>query len=267
MTSIREAAVDDITAVAAGEARSAAERAGVAIRDMTTPDDHTAVARLLTHVWGLTDDRPKIPHELLCALGKAGNYISGAYADGELIGASVAFYTDHARAALHSHITGISPLYAGRSVGYAMKLHQRAWCLARGIDVIQWTFDPLIARNAHFNLVKLRATAVEYLPDFYGSVADAVNAGDLSDRLFVRWDLRDPAVVAAAAGRRIEREGDVSVPVPADIERLRVSDPTLARSWRLGVRAQLSALLGGGAQIVDFHRTDGYVVHKRKATP
>ena len=117
-----------------------------------------------------------------------------------MVGAAIAFHSTPDRHALHSHIAGVAPGLAGRSIGYAMKQHQRGWALARGIDVIEWTFDPLVARNAYFNCAKLRALPVEYLTNFYGVMPDVINGDDETDRLLVRWQLRDADVADAASG-------------------------------------------------------------------
>ena len=117
---------------------------------------------------------------------------------GTLIGAAVAFFgIDH----LHSHITGVDPATQSRGVGFALKLHQRAWALDRRIESVHWTFDPLVGRNAYFNLHKLGARAIEYLPDFYGRMTDGINGGDAtSDRLYSSGTSASPEAVAAAAG-------------------------------------------------------------------
>jgi len=251
-----------VTAVSAAE--HAAARAGVEVREVTDIDEQAAVVRLLAEIWGRSLDNPPVPPELLRAFSKAGNYISGAFAADELVGAAIAFHSTPDRHALHSHIAGVAPALAGRSVGFAMKLHQRGWALARGIDAIEWTFDPLVARNAHFNVAKLRALPVEYLPDFYGPMTDAINEGDETDRILVRWELRDDEVAAAASGRPAlvdsTAPGHVAVAVPADIERLRAAAPAQARAWRHAVRDRLTELLGAGGRVVGFDRSDGYIV-------
>ena len=85
---------------------------------------------------------------------------------------------------------GVRHEAVGRGIGAAMKLHQRLWCLEHGITRMSWTFDPLIARNAYFNIgARLGALPSEYHPDFYGQMRDGVNAGHASDRVFVEWDL------------------------------------------------------------------------------
>ncbi len=93
------------------------------------------------------------------------------------------------------------PAGLGRSVGFALKVHQRAWCLRRDVRVIAWTYDPLIRRNAYFNLVKLGARPVEYLRNFYGVMDDVINGGTETDRMLVHWDLRSAAAAEASAGR------------------------------------------------------------------
>lgn len=255
---------DAVATSAVSAAEQAAVLAGVDVREVTAIDEQAAVVRLLSEIWGRSLDNPPVPPELLRAFGKAGNYISGAFAGDVLVGATIAFHSTPDRHALHSHIAGVTPALIGRSVGFAMKLHQRAWALARGIDAIEWTFDPLVARNAHFNVAKLHAMPVEYLPDFYGPMSDAINGGDETDRVLVRWDLRDEEVAAAASGHPVvvdaNAPGNAAVAVPADVERLRMTDPSRARAWRRSVRGQLTELLGSGGRVVGFDRQAGYIV-------
>ncbi|MDY0909702.1 GNAT family N-acetyltransferase [Microbacterium sp. CFBP9034] len=262
MTDLMFADAAVTTAVSAAE--SAAQTAGVEVREIVGISEQAEVVRLLSSIWGRSPDNPPVPPELLRAFGKAGNYIAGAFAGSELVGATVAFHSTPERRALHSHIAGVTASHVGRSVGFAMKLHQRGWALARGIDAIEWTFDPLVARNAHFNVAKLRARPVEYLTNFYGEMGDAINGDDETDRLLVRWELRDGEVEAAAAAHPIVVDASgpryVAIAVPPDIERLRADDLASARLWRRRVREQFTALLGAGGQVVGFDRSAGYVV-------
>ena len=148
--------------------------------------------------------------ELLRAMGKAESYVAGAF-DAEhpeagMVGVCVGFHSTPAARAMHSHIAGVTPAVAGRHVGFALKLHQRAWCLDRGIDLTEWTFDPLVSRNAYFNLAKLGARVAEYLPDFYGSMTDAINRATTSDRILVHWSLASPEVAQACAGSPVRAD-------------------------------------------------------------
>jgi len=255
---------DAAIATAVSAAEDAADAAGVQVREVSGIAEQADVVRLLTSIWGRSPDNPPVPPELLRAFGKAGNYIAGAFAGDDLVGATIAFHSTPGRHALHSHIAGVVATHVGRKVGFAMKLHQRGWALARGIDAIEWTFDPLVARNAHFNVAKLRAMPVEYLTNFYGEMTDAINGDDETDRLLVRWDLRDGEVEAAAAGHPVAVDStardSVAIAIPADIERLRLTDLPAARAWRRTVREQFTALLGAGGRVVGFDRTAGYIV-------
>jgi predicted GNAT superfamily acetyltransferase len=275
-------------AVAAADA--AARAAGVEVRELTSQRELDDVYRMYNDIWRPDPTNPPVTSELLRALSKAGNYVSGAFDAGTLVGASVGFFGAPVDGALHSHIAGVSTAARGRSVGFALKLHQRAWSLLRGVALVAWTFDPLVRRNAYFNIVKLAASPAEYLPNFYGYMHDAINAGDDSDRLLVRWQLDCAAVVAACAGATTaadaqrEREKGAAVAlgigadggpevgtfdaetllvaVPPDIEAVRTRDPGDARNWRVAVRDSLGALLADGAGVTGFDRAGWYVVRR-----
>ncbi|ONI77664.1 GNAT family N-acetyltransferase [Kribbella sp. ALI-6-A] len=179
---------------------AAAASAGVHVRMLTELSELEGVYRLYDSIWRPDPKNPPVTTELLRALTKAGNYVSGAYDGDELIGACVGFFSAPAEVAMHSHVAGVSGRARGRHVGFALKLHQRAWALRRGITAISWTFDPLVRRNAYFNLCKLAAEPAEYLTNFYGDMHDGINNGDDTDRLLVRWQLESPAVAKAATG-------------------------------------------------------------------
>jgi predicted GNAT superfamily acetyltransferase len=263
---------------------AAAEAAGVVVRELHEMERLQAVQRLFAAVWRPAEGNPPpMTGELLRALAHAGGYVAGAYAGTRLVGASVGFFTAPPEPALHSHITGVAPDGQRRGVGFALKVHQRAWALARGLDRVVWTFDPLVARNAWFNLAKLGAVPTAYLEDFYGPMTDAINAGMASDRLLLDWPLDDPAVAAACAGRprRPSPAGAaapaaltagpdlepvahpvdapaVTVAVPPDVEGL---DPERRRAWRQAVRACLGGRLAAGAAVAGFLRDpDRYLV-------
>jgi predicted GNAT superfamily acetyltransferase len=187
-----------IVSDAARDGLAAAASAGVEVRELRELADLDQVYRLYDSIWRPDPKNPPVTTELLRALTKAGNYVGGAYDGDTLIGACVGFFGAPAEVTMHSHVAGVSGTARGRNVGFALKLHQRAWALERGVTAISWTFDPLIRRNAYFNLTKLAALPTEYLTNFYGLMADGINNGDDSDRLLVRWQLDDPAVVAAA---------------------------------------------------------------------
>jgi predicted GNAT superfamily acetyltransferase len=185
---------------------------GVEIRTVDGVDEVREVEALFADIWHTTVERPPVNADVLRALAHTGCYVAGAFdGDGRLVGASAGFFgggRDDLH--LHSHITGVAPDVQGRHIGLALKLHQRQWCLDRGVDAVTWTFDPLVRRNAWFNLHRLGADVVEFAPDFYGDMVDGINAGAASDRCVVRWRLRD------AAPRPAVVPGDDDVLVPAE---------------------------------------------------
>lgn len=270
-------------------AAAVARKAGIAVTELSTPEQYREAHQLFLRVWR-TDHQP-VAVEMMRALSHAGAYVAGAFLDDRLVGAAVAFLTgptdDDPLPHLHSHITGVDQTAQGRGVGLALKLHQRAWALGRGIDTVTWTYDPLVRRNAFFNLVKLGAHADRYLVDFYGPMGDGINAGQGSDRILIRWSLTSPRATAAAAGHGREadvadipadavvlRSDDAGWPrsssasgssallcaVPKSIEQLRVADPALARAWRHGVRDALGNALGNGYEVAGATRSGWYVL-------
>ena len=296
------ARADVSTAAAIGAADRAAQLAGVRIGELASMAELRLAHRLAAEIWGSAADSPPITAELGRAIGHAGGYLSGAWqadaASGEpdrLIGVCVGFLGRDQ--SLHSHLCGVDPSARGHQIGYALKLHQRAWALRAGLAEITWTFDPLIRRNAFINLTKLGACAIQYLPDFYGVMADQLNAGDEhSDRLLVSWHLADPRVARASAGTPVEVDlemlrqrgasvaldaGDDGRPVeppsppggsgpvrlvrvPADIVAVRIADPAAGQAWRAATRRLLSEHLDRGGRIAGFHRDGWYVLDREE---
>ncbi|MER7248993.1 GNAT family N-acetyltransferase [Kribbella sp. NPDC000426] len=268
----------------------AAAAAGVRVRELRELTELDEVYRLYDSIWRPDPSNPPVTTELLRALTKAGNYVGGAYDGDELIGACVGFFSAPAEVSMHSHVAGVSGSARGRNVGFALKLHQRAWALRRGVSSISWTFDPLIRRNAYFNVAKLAAQPTEYLTNFYGDMRDGINSGDDTDRLLVRWQLDAPAVEAAAARQAVVADvglmpearvalacgadgwpavagpagdGVVLVAVPPDVEGLRRTDPGAAKAWRAALREVLGGLLADGARVSGFDRAGWYVVEQK----
>lgn len=223
----------------------------IGIRTLDDVDGIHEAARVLDEVWG---EQGTMPANILRALEHAGNYVVGLFDGDRMIGASAAFFGPPAERSMHSHITGVLPGHQGRGLGRQLKEHQRAWALDRGVGRITWTFDPLVARNAYFNLAVLGARVTEYLVDHYGEMADAVNRGDESDRLLVEWPLAEPP-----ASPPTDAEVLAVVAVPDDIEVLRRDDPTVAAEWRRRVRDDLRGQLASGRRIGGFD-TRGYLL-------
>ena len=234
------------------------------IRELADMDDLRRLADLFARIWERPDEQP-VDASTLRAMTHSGNYVAGAESGGHLVGGLIGWLggdpRDHLH--LHSHILGVLPDIEARGVGFALKQHQRTWCMSRGVMSVEWTFDPLVRRNAYFNLAKLGADAVEYLVNFYGPMDDGINAGDESDRLLVRWTLDSPNAVAAASGMPVApKVGDqhVLVQVPEDIVAIRRHDPELARRWRQRVRESLGGAMSRGYRVAGFTRNFEYVL-------
>ncbi|MEV0596062.1 GNAT family N-acetyltransferase [Nonomuraea cavernae] len=240
------------------------------ITELTTVAEHHRAAGLITKIWG----RELLEPGLIRTIAHVGGYVAGAWAQDELIGVSIGFFAQDGH--LHSHITGVLPGARG-GAGHALKRHQREWALARGVSLVSWTFDPLVSRNAYLNFHKLGARAGSYLPDFYGTMRDAINAGEATDRIYVVWDLTAPprpgvdprdAIVLVGrdgdepvrTGRVPERGGWFAVAMPHDIERLRTMAPGTAQRWRECVREALLTARELGLVIVDVARDGWYLL-------
>ncbi|MEA2668880.1 MAG: hypothetical protein QOJ33_1814 [Chloroflexota bacterium] len=259
------------------------------IMELSALEDLHELAELFASVWGRPGE-PPINSDILKALAQSGNYIVGAHARQRLVGGLVGWFggVPPQELHMHSHILGVVAGSDAHGLGFELKQHQRVWCMARGVNVIEWTTDPLVRRNAYFNLTKLAAQAREYLVNFYGEMTDGINAGEESDRLLITWPLDAPSVEAAAAGRSPEPNldellgggagavlsvGDTGEPVevasssrvllcqvPEDIVALRRSDPVLARSWRNALRRKLTGAIAAGYRVTGATRSGWYVL-------
>jgi predicted GNAT superfamily acetyltransferase len=289
-TRVRDAS-DTSAATAAAQALTAANRAGVRVGELHDVAGLADAAALYQAVWQTETRAAPVSPDLMRALSHAGGYVAGAFDGRRLVAASLAFHTGGTEAGLHSHISAVLPDVQGRDVGVALKLHQRAWALERGLTTISWTYDPLLRRNAWFNITKLGARAVGYLVDFYGAMDDAQNGGDESDRAVALWSLEADHVKKAADGIRVEPDLDVLaglgavlalrddngrpqikplpadtrhvlVQVPEDIQSMRRSDPALASAWRESGRQVLEPLLAGPYVATGFTRSGIYVLEE-----
>lgn len=248
---------------------SAAEAAGVRVADEQEMELLNDVEDLLVNVWGTESHSAPIPADLLRSIGHAGCNITAAYNEsGVLCGAAVAIVTPDR--SVYSLIAGVASGAADAGVGFALKQHQRAWALARGLETMVWTFDPLVSRNARFNLTKLGARAFEYIPNFYGPMHDGINANDESDRLVAVWSLTSQAAIDASVGETelvelpqfgsdhiretgpdgapfvISVAGELWCRVPTDIIEVRRNSPAEAAAWRNSVRGVFTAAITSG---------------------
>ncbi len=214
---------------------------------------------LFDEVWPAPEEGTQIAPNFLQALMHSGAYLSGAFINGEIVGAAFGFPAkdDDGTYYIHSHMAAVLPSRHDQGIGLGLKLHQKEWAISEGYKKIKWTFDPLVARNAWFNISRLKTRAVKYYVDFYGPMADAINAGDASDRILVEWDLISEKNTTPSANQ-------IFVEIPKDIVEIRKTDIESARNWRKQVREALKPRLDAGWTIVDFTKDYKYVLSEER---
>lgn len=234
---------------------------GTIIRRLTTLGELEACIRLQQRIWGYADSE-LYPLRLFVTIGKIGGHVLGAFIGGrELVGfvASMPAWRD-GRRYFHSLSLGVHPRRENRGLGRALKLAQRGAALEEGIELIEWTFDPLRAKNAFFNIARLGAIVRRYLPGYYGRVESPLQQGLPSDRLVAEWWLKSPRVRRALDGKspRIWPEAPrAEVAIRAGIERLGLTDASRARAIQAEVRQRLRGYFARGLAITDFSRDNG----------
>jgi predicted GNAT superfamily acetyltransferase len=261
------------------DARAAVEKAGVTVRPLHTRDECVEAASLLAKIWGTSLEASPLSGDLLVSLIHSGACVLGAIDSDGIVGLTVGLGGPPQSDSLYSVIAGVDRGHANRGVGLALKQHQRVWALERGATRTMWTYDPMVRRNAHFNLNRLGARVTEYLPDFYPPMHDAINRGDLTDRLAVVWDLLCPDVsdaVSSEGVRVLQPDQDLEPTtseshgeqvllawIPQDIEALRTTNRASAMRWRMALRETLQSTFEAGYR-PEGVSADGYYVLKRQ---
>src|SRR6266849_661936 len=224
-----------------GGAQSVIEYAALS----TQPEFKSAV-ELQREIWGFAEIE-LLPVRLFVVATKIGGQALGAF-DGERMIAfclAIPGLKAGGKGYLHSHMLGVLPEYNNRGVGRMLKLAQREEALQRGIDLIEWTFDPLELKNAYFNIEKLGAIVRRYQTNHYGMTTSRLQAGLPTDRCVAEWLLTR------------ERESKpilARIPIRADIDRLKRTDPDDAQQIQQRVARLFQEYLGSGRAVTDFER-------------
>jgi chorismate synthase len=248
---------------------SAAVPTSPVLRPLTTPADYEACVGLQRETWG-DDFRELVPPAVLQIAQKIGGIVAGAWADEQLVGFVFGMTGLAGGSLAHwSHMLAVAAGTRDHGIGRQLKAYQRAQVLAMGITRMFWTFDPLVARNAHFNLQRLGARVVDYVRDMYGespmSRTDSVIG---SDRFVVRWDLErsasddraerpaadSPWPVVGSASDPLPDAAIVLVTIPSDIQALKHADPGAALGWRQSTRRAFEHYLAAGHRVAGLVR-------------
>ena len=259
---------------------------GVVLRELRAIQDLREVMALERAIWGM-DDEELVPASLLLVAVKCGALVIGAFAQTALVGFAYSFPGErHGRPMHWSHMTGVVEGWRARGVGRELKLRQRERVLAQGRDLIEWTFDPLQAPNARFNLTGLGVTVREYIVDAYGTTSSPLHGAVPTDRFVAQWWLTSRRVAEAisggcreagtAAGAGTHEGVDLNpvrfsggwchcsspdlpepgapwlVNVPPDFTRMLAEAPDVAGEWRLCSRRVFEHAFGCGYAVTGF---------------
>ncbi|MGE5489558.1 MAG: GNAT family N-acetyltransferase [bacterium] len=231
----------------------------IVTRLLTTAEEYRQALALERDNWPLPDIELVPPHMFVVA-AMTGGQSFGAFDGDRMIGFTLAFAAlREGRPYLHSHMLAVQPGYRNRGIGRALKLEQRRKALADGLDLMEWTFDPLELKNAYFNIERLGAVVRRYLPDAYGT--RETPRGPLpSDRCVAEWHLRSARAEAAASGRAAERPGvEARIEVP---ELPEAGDTERLREIQKAMGARLQECFERGLAVIGFERPGTYLLGK-----
>lgn len=207
------------------------------VRELGTHEELREVVALQKTIWGW-EDADVLPFRMLVVATKIGGQLLGAFEGGRMIAFCLAIpgLKADGKAYLHSHMLGVLGEYRNHGVGRQLKLRQRDDALARGIDLIEWTFDPLEIKNAHFNVERLGAIVRRYLRNQYGASSSPLHGGLPTDRLVAEWWIREPRKTAESVER---------ISIPADIP----ADNSDARRLQSEIAEQFENCFGRGLAV------------------
>jgi predicted GNAT superfamily acetyltransferase len=210
-------------AVAGGESRQ------IRIEPLTALADFERCVEVQLAVWGYSDG-DVIPKRVFIVAQRIGGQVIGAFDGDALVGFAMSLpgYRD-GKAYLHSHMLAVLPEYRNGGLGRRMKLAQRDDALARGFDLMEWTFDPLEIKNAHLNIARLGAIVRRYLRNFYGPSTSPLQGGLPTDRLVAEWWLRSDRV-RRALGEESDERPKTGVEDAQNL--VQVSVPAAVREWK-----------------------------------
>lgn len=254
----------------------------VELRRLSTIEEYRQAEDLQTRIWG-PEDVVRVPALVLITAQENGGMVVGAFDGPGLVGFVCSYpgRTQKGRFKQTSQLLAVDPDFQHSGIGYHLKLFQREITLEQGLDLITWTFDPLVSVNAHFNLRKLGCIASCYRNDFYGTAQTGLNSALPTDRLLAEWWVREPWLEKRLAGVRpplpetaprvnevVLRPGSglpenrrlhldlqdpvLLVEIPREMAVMKRTEIALARSWRSETREIFQRYFGLGYQASDF---------------
>src|SRR5437867_5684471 len=230
----------------------------ILVRKCETLEEFHGCVELQRQIWGEADLEVE-PVTMFVVAAHTGGQVLGAFANGRMVGYTLAIAgLREGVPYLHSHMTGVASDYRDRGVGRLLKLFQREEALGRGIRLIQWTFDPLELRNAHFNLNRLGAISRRYLANLYGVTTSPLHRGLATDRLLVEWHLDSARVVAAIENLvKDPVEAPASIELPAELERWQREDSSQVGDVQARLREEFTRWFAKGYAAVALRTATG----------
>jgi predicted GNAT superfamily acetyltransferase len=230
----------------------------IEVHPLTEREDLKSAVKLQRQIWGF-EDVDLIPLRLFVVATKIGGQAFGAFDGQEMVGFCMAIPGLKAggKTYLHSHMLGVLPEYRNSGVGRTLKLAQRDDAIARGISLIEWTFDPLEIKNAFFNMERLGAIVRRYVPNQYGISSSPLHGGLPTDRCIAEWYVASPRVNAITGGQPFERNPvDVRIAIPSDIAAIRTKDPACAREIQQTAGEQFRAAFDRDLAVIGFEKSE-----------
>jgi predicted GNAT superfamily acetyltransferase len=220
----------------------------ITFRDLHSLKDYTDCVALQDETWGAGFSE-RVPTAILRVSQMIGGVAAGAFDHDRMVGFVFGMTGVRNNELVHwSDMLAVRPELRGQGIGEQLKHYQREKVLAIGVRSMLWTFDPIQAGNAHFNINHLGALPIEYVPDMYGNTGSTLHGTMPTDRFIVRWVLDSPVIKA-------DHDVDgVHVAIPADFAAVRQEGPDSAMRWRLAIREQVTDLLSRGYHVVGFNR-------------
>jgi predicted GNAT superfamily acetyltransferase len=225
----------------------------IEIRQLSTLEEFRTAVELQKTIWGF-NDLDLLPLRFFVVASRVGGEVLGAYDGARMIGFCLGIpgIKPGNRPYIHSHMMGVLSEYRNAGVGRRMKLRQREDALARGIPLIEWTFDPLELKNAFFNIERLGAIVRRYSVNQYGITGSPLHGGLPTDRCYAEWWVDSPRVRAILAGERPEFQTIERIAFPADIARIRSENNFLARRIQEENSAKFREAFARGLAVTGF---------------
>jgi predicted GNAT superfamily acetyltransferase len=232
----------------------------IEIRPLTTLEHFERCVVLQLEVWGYSDG-DVIPRRVFIVAQRIGGQVIGAFNGDTIIGFAMALpgYRN-GYPYLHSHMLAVLPEYRNAGLGRRLKLAQRDDAIARGFDLMEWTFDPLEIKNAHLNIARLGAISRRYQADFYGPSSSPLQGGLPTDRLYAEWWLKSSRVTNLLSGKPQSIHSDERITVPQAIYQWKqdAQRRSLAQELQTSNREALQTAFGRGLAVVGYERdSDG----------